>query len=124
MKLRAILAVFALLLLAAHFLRDGSYILTAACALLPLLLLVRRRMALRVIQFTLAAGVAIWIHTAIVLTRTRMEFGAPWLRMLLILSAVSLFTGCCALLLNTTVVKNSFPVLGGGKTTNAVQKGN
>ncbi len=124
MKLRAIPTVFALLLLAAHFLRDGSYILAAACAILPLLLLVRRRMALRVIQFALAGGVTIWIHTAIVLTRTRMEFGAPWLRMLLILSAVSLFTGCCALLLNTAAVKSRFPVRGGEKTTNAVQKGN
>lgn len=124
MKLRVIPTVFALLLLAAHFLRGGNYILTAACALLPLLLLVRRRMALRVIQCALAAGVAVWIHTAIVLTQTRMEFGAPWLRMLLILSAVSLLTGCCALLLNTDAVKSRFAVHGGGTTTNAVQKGN
>ena len=109
MILRTIPAVIALLLLGAHFLRGGSLILAAACGLLPLLLLVRRRIALRVVQWVLITGVPIWIHTALVLTRLRMNVGVPWLRMLLILSAVALFTGLCALLLNTKAVKSRFP---------------
>ena len=44
-----------------------------------------------------------------VLTQMRMQMGAPWLRMLLILSAVSLFTGWCVLLLNSIKVKQGFP---------------
>ena len=112
MILRSIAAGFALLLLGAHFLRSGSLILALICALLPLLLMVRRRSALRVIQVALAAGVPIWIHTAFVLTRIRMQLGTPWLRMVLILSVVSLFTGLCVWLLNTNGVKRHFPLHG------------
>ena len=120
MILRAIPAVIALLLLGAHFFRGGNVILAAVCGLLPILLLVRRRMALRIVQCVLAAGVPIWIHTTLVLTRMRMEIGAPWLRMLLILSAVALFTGLCVWLLNAKAVKRYFPKLRGRKTTDAL----
>jgi len=85
MTLRAIPAVIALLLLSAHFLRGGGVTAAVACGLLPLLLLVRRRIALRIVQCALAAGVVIWIHTAAVLMWMRMQIGAPWLRMLVIL---------------------------------------
>ena len=70
--------------------------------------------ALRVLQCVLAAGVPIWIYTTVELTRMRMQLGAPWLRMLLILSAVSLFTGWCVWLLNTKTVKRHFPKHGEG----------
>ena len=113
MILRVIAAGFAMLLLAAHFFRDGNVTLASGCALLPFLLLVKRRFALRVVQCGLAAGVAIWIHTATVLTRMRVQLGAPWLRMLLILAAVSLFTGLCVWLLNAEAVKRRFPAHGG-----------
>ena len=102
-------AVFALLLMGAHFFRAGSLVLAAACALLPLLFLVRRRIALRIMQCALAAGVLIWIHTAAELTLIRIQLGAPWLRMLLILTAVALLTGLCVLLLNTSKMKQRFP---------------
>ena len=110
---RTIAAGLAMLMLGAHFLRAGSPILAAVCALLPLWLLVRRRLALRVVQLALAAGVLIWLHTAFVLTWMRMQAGAPWLRMLLILSAVSLFTGWCVRLLNNKTVTHRFPNHGG-----------
>jgi hypothetical protein len=105
----ALPAVFALLLLGAHFFRAGSVIFTAVCALLPLLLVVRRRIALRIVQYGLAAGVLVWLHTAAELTLMRIQLGAPWMRMLLILSAVALFTGLCVWLLNNNKVKQRFP---------------
>jgi hypothetical protein len=114
MILRTAPAVFALLLLSAHFYRGGDLIPATVCVTLPLLLLVQRRMALRVVQFALAVGVPIWIHTAVVLTRMRMQFNAPWLRMLLILSAVSMFSGLCVWLLNSHTVKQHFPKHKGG----------
>lgn len=113
MILRTIPAGFALLLLGAHFFRSGSVILAAICGLLPLLLLVRRRIALRVVQCALAAGVPVWAHTAFVLTKMRMQLGANWLRMLLILSAVCLLTALCVWLLNSQAVKRHFPARGG-----------
>ena len=104
---------FAMLLLGAHFLRGGNVILAAICGLSPLVLLVQRRIALRVAQCSLAAGVMVWTHTAVVLTRMRMQLGAPWVRMLLILSTVSLFTALCVWLLNADTVKRRFPRNGG-----------
>lgn len=109
MILRSIPAVIALLLLGAHFFRGGNLVPTVACVLLPLLLVVQRRIALRVVQCSLAAGVFIWLHTAAVLVQMRMQVSAPWLRMLLILSAVALFTGFCAALLNSKAVLRRFP---------------
>ena len=113
MMLRAASAVVAFLLLGAHFCRGGSVVAAAACVATPLLLLVRRRVALRAVQCALAAGIPIWIHTTVVLTRMRMQLGAPWLRMLLILSAVALFTGLCVWLLNSKQVKQRYPAHGG-----------
>ena len=109
MILRMVPAVFALLLLAAHFFRAGDLMLALACALAPLLLTVRRRIALRAVQGMLAAAIPIWIHTAAVLTQVRLQIGAPWLRLMLILSAVALFTGASLWLLNTKTTKRFFP---------------
>ena len=119
-----IAAGFAMLLLAAHFFRGGNVALASGCALLPFLLLGKRRFALRIVQSALAAGVAIWIHTAIVLTRMRVQLGAPWLRMLLILAAVSLFTGLCVWLLNAQAVKRRFPTHAGKRSKNGIQRRN
>ena len=117
---RTIPTFLALILLGAHFLRAGSILLAAACVLLPLLLLIRRRVALRIVQCALAAGVVVWIHTALVLTQMRMQLGVPWLRMLLILSAVCLFTAGCVWLLQTKAVKQHFPLQERIKPTDAV----
>jgi hypothetical protein len=85
------------LLIAAHFLRSGSYILVAVGLAFPALLALRTRWAARVVQVALiCAGIA-WVHTLLTLAAARQAAGAPWTRLALILGGVALFTFLSAL---------------------------
>ena len=66
--------------------------LTVACVLLPLLLLLPKAWSKRVVQAWLFFGVIVWVHTAALLLRERLHSHGPWKRMVLILLAVALFT--------------------------------
>ena len=87
------------LLLAAHFLRSGHWLLVAAAVLVPWLLLLRRAWTQRAVQCGLALGALEWVRTAFVLVPERRAAGLPWTRLGLILGAVALFTVGTALLL-------------------------
>jgi hypothetical protein len=106
---RVIPVVLAFLLLAVHFLRGGALTLVVACLLFPVLLVVRRRPVLRLVQAMLYLGAGVWILTASVVGRQRVAVGEPWLRMALILGAVALFTIWAGILLNGSRVKERYP---------------
>ncbi|MBI3565774.1 MAG: hypothetical protein HY079_11300 [Elusimicrobia bacterium] len=85
--------VLALLILGAHFLRQGGIEAFAVCLALPVFVLFhRRRWAVRVFQAALCFGVFVWTSTAIELAQERMAAGRAFLRMALILGGVGLFT--------------------------------
>jgi NAD-dependent dihydropyrimidine dehydrogenase PreA subunit len=88
---------FAALLLAAHFLRDGAVGLASVCLLAPLLLFSRRRWVVHVATAMLAAGAGIWLHTTFLLAGDRMLTGQPCVRLALILVTVAAVTGLAAL---------------------------
>ena len=92
MFLRLIPFMLASLLLGAHFLRYGRIILVAFCVLLPLLLLIKKRWVLLLLQGLAFVGALVWVHTTYVLVQLRIAAGAPWTRMLLILCGVTAFT--------------------------------
>lgn len=87
----------ALLLLAAHFHRAGQWPLMIACIVLVLLLGLRRAWVARLLQAGLAAGSGVWLWTALALVQQRLALHQTWLRLALILGAVSLFTLMAAL---------------------------
>jgi ferredoxin len=82
----------AALLLAAHFFRGGEPGLALAAALVPSILLVRRRWASQVVALAFAAGGVEWGLTTARLASVRAGYGEPWGRMALILGAVAAFT--------------------------------
>ena len=82
----------AALLLAAHFFRGGEPGLALAVALMPSLLLVRRRWAFQVVALAFVAGGVEWVLTTAHLVSVRAGYGEPWGRMALILGAVAAFT--------------------------------
>jgi len=96
------------LLLAAHFFRQGSGLLTAACLLVPLLFAWRRPWSLVVLQLWAYLGAAIWIVTAGRLVQERLAAGAPWTKAAAILGAVAVLTAVSGALLNSRVVKNKY----------------
>lgn len=95
----ALPAVLSLLVLGAHFLRSGWPALTIACVAIPVLLVVRRPWAVKVVQAVLVLGALLWVRTVIVLIDERQAAGRAWLRMAIILGGVALFTFLSAVLL-------------------------
>jgi len=106
--LRIVPVVLAFLLLAAHFLRDGNMALVPVCLLIPFLLFIKRRWAHVTVRILTFLGAAIWLQTTIVLVQHRWVTGAPWLRMLLILSGVAAFTLFAAYLLGSETVRKNY----------------
>ena len=92
MRLRALPACFALLLLGAHLLRLGDLGPVLLClALLPLAF-VRRPWARLALQAVLALAALEWIRTLLMIRADRLALGLPWMRMACILGAVAAFT--------------------------------
>lgn len=100
--------ILSFLLLAAHFFRAGQAAFMALALFLPLLLLVRKAWAARVVQFALLLAAAEWVRTIIVFSIARLELGYPYLRMALILGVVALLTGAAALLFRTTTLRKRY----------------
>lgn len=90
------LPALALVLLAAHLLHAGMLPLAVFVVLLTGLLAVRRRWAARTLQVVLAVGVVEWLLTASTLAELRIRHGQPYVRLLVILGGVALFTALAA----------------------------
>ena len=86
----------ALMLLGAHFARSGTWLAVALCGAAIVLLVIERTWAVRVVQATLALGVIEWLRTAFMLVQERLALGRPWVRLTLILLAVTAFTALSA----------------------------
>ncbi len=104
-------AILSFLLLAAHFLRSGNYLaVLGLLALIPLLALRRPWVAL-VARATLWLGAGVWLYTGALFTVQRLRLGEPYLRMVLILGGVALFTALSSLVFSSTRLRRRY---GGG----------
>ena len=74
-----------LLVLGAHFLRQGGWLLPTACVMLAVSLAWQRGFVMRLIQVALALGAVEWAWTAYMLVQQRVADGRPWMRMAIIL---------------------------------------
>lgn len=95
--LRLLPVILSLLVLAAHFLRQGGLPFAAGLLGLLVLLLLRRVWVARAIQAVLVLGALEWLLTLARLARERTEMGAPVARMVVILAIVAAVTGLSAL---------------------------
>jgi hypothetical protein len=84
--------VLSFLVLGAHFMRDGAFFLTAACAALAMALASPKRWVSRLVQVALMLGTMEWLWTAYVLVQQRIAAGRPWTRLGLILAVVAFIT--------------------------------
>ena len=106
---RIIPLIIAFLLLGAHFLRSGHIILAGASLLIPLLLLIKKRWSLLFVKGLTYSGAIVWMQTTFFLVQQHRMAGAPWIRMMLILSGVTIFTLYAGYLLNSDIVKRRYP---------------
>ena len=100
--------IISFLLLAAHFLRTFNLLFVTWSLLLPLLLLIRRKWASRILQFFLLLGAFEWITTTLYFVSQRQAEGEPYGRMVLILGGVAAFTLASAFLLETSGARRRF----------------
>lgn len=96
-NLRRVPVVLSALLLGAHFLRGGHWLLLLASLAIPAISWIRRPWAPRIVQVALIAGALEWARTLALLVMAREAIGAPWTRLALILGTVAVFTACSAL---------------------------
>jgi ABC-type Fe3+-siderophore transport system permease subunit len=108
MILRLLPFILASLLLAAHFLRSAHTLLVALCLLTPLLLLIKKRSILILLQCLAYLGVLVWSRTIYILVRQRIGMAEPWGRMVLILLGVAVFTFLAGYLLNSDLLKERY----------------
>ncbi len=80
------------ILLAAHFLRFYGFIPAVIILLLLLTLILRRKWIPRLWQGLLFIGTLMWIDTTANLLQIRLAMEMPWMRLLVIMGAVILFT--------------------------------
>lgn len=108
MKLKITLLVLCLLILGAHFLRDGNTLAMLLSTATPFLLLIKKRWALTSVQIILVISAIIWIDTTYILIEQRMANGAPWIRMAAILVSVACLTLYSAIMLNSSEIKERY----------------
>jgi hypothetical protein len=108
MFVRVIPLLLTSLLLAAHFLRDGNLVLTLICVLIPLLLLIKKRWSWLVVQLFAYVGAVIWLYTTVAMVQQRIFWGMPWVRLVMILGGVALFTAWAGFLLNSSRIKEIY----------------
>jgi len=98
------------LLLGAHFYRSYDYVLLGISLLLPFMLLIRKVWVARIMQLFLLLGAAEWIRTAIILADIRRQEGAPWIRLVIIIGSVALFTTLSVLLFQLKSLKKRYGI--------------
>jgi hypothetical protein len=101
--------ILASLLMGAHFLRSGNLLLVILFLAAPLLLLIRRRWVLNVLQVICYLEVLIWLQTALNIIWERISYGEAWLRVAFILAPVALLALVAGLLLRSPALKESYP---------------
>ena len=93
------------LVLSAHFLRGGSFLVVLVCLAALFFLLVRERWVARLMQVLLLLGALEWVRTMLALVAERRSLSEPWTRMAVILSGVALFTAASALVFQVAHLK-------------------
>ena len=105
---RLALPFLALVLLGAHFYRAGDWALLAIAVALLALFFVRHAWAARTLQAGIVLGALEWLRTTAALVAQRQGMGAPYLRLAVILGAVTLVTVLAVFVFRSAVVRRHF----------------
>lgn len=106
--IRLLPVLLSIILLAAHFLRDGQMLFVTALLLVPFLLFIRRPWVVRLFQVGLVVGGVEWLLTAYKFIQVRQLMGESWGRLALILGAVALFTAGSALVFRSRSLRDRY----------------
>ena len=114
--IRLLPVILSSILMAAHFSRASQNGLSIVCLMLPFLLFIKRRWVAKVFQVLLLIGAIEWIQTTLRIVHIRQVQGEAWMRLVIILGSVALFTALSALVFESKNLKLRFRDT--GKTEN------
>ena len=100
--------IVSVLLLAAHFLRDGRILFVVILLSLLALFFVRHPWVSRIFQIGLILGGLEWLRTLLNLVVQRQLSGQSWTRVAFILGAVILFTAGSAFIFETASLRQRY----------------
>jgi len=100
--------VASIILLALHFYRNDNAPAALLCAIALLAITIRRPWVVSVLRIGLVLGAVEWGRTTSVLMHARMEAGAPFVRLTLILGSAALLTLASSLVFRTRAVRDYF----------------
>jgi hypothetical protein len=102
----------ALLMLAAHFYRAGLWPMAIAVVLVNSVLLVRRAWTARAVQAVLLLGAFEWLRALAAFVGERVAAGQPYVRLVVILGVVALFTAGAALVFRSLRLRARYGIGG------------
>ena len=106
--LRLFPIIFSFLILSAHFSRAGLTLFSLIFLLIPFLLFIKQAWVVRLIQIFLIIGSIEWIRTLFNYINERQTNGEPYIRLVIILGIIALFTGLSALSFRNQVLKERY----------------
>jgi len=107
-KSRIIPYVIMTLLLAAHFSRAGNSILMVISLLLPFLFFVKQKWVLPTLEIAAYLAAAAWLWSAYQYIQVRIATGDDWMRLLIIMGSVALFTAWTGFFLRSEKMKAAY----------------
>ncbi len=105
---RIIVVVFSYILFWAHLSRHHLDPWSYLAFLVPLLFLIKRKWALRVMEYLLYIATLSWIYTTVDILLIRLHNGQPYVRFLVIMIAVIIYTIFSALVLRSKVFDKKY----------------
>lgn len=108
MKSRIIPYVFMILLLSAHFSRAGNSVLMVLVLGIPFLFFVKKPWVVQVLQVVAYAGTIVWVFSTYEYVVQRLMNGDDWLRLMIILLTVALYTAWTGYFLTTGKFKENY----------------
>ena len=103
--LRLLPVMFADLIFAAHYSRAGHDWLAILILILPLSFFIRKTFIVRAWQIIMAFSALVWLKVTFDMVQIRISMETPWLRLVLILGAIALFSAFCAWWLENKKIK-------------------
>jgi hypothetical protein len=106
--LRLLPVIFSFLILSAHFSRGDLFVFSIIFLFIPLLLFIKNGWVVRTIQILLICGSIEWVRSLFIYISQRQTMGEPYLRLVIIIGIVALFTGLSALVFRNSALKERY----------------
>ncbi len=99
---------FMILLLAAHFSRAGNDIVAGITLLIPLLFFIKQKWVITTMEVIAYLSAIVWLYGAYQYIQIRIATGDDWIRLLVIMGAVALYTAWTGFFLRSPRIRKVY----------------